>query len=154
MPLESASRRATLYVDSSEGLKAVKEDFLYWTGRLTDSSFQLSLALIAANWAVFGSVAKILNNVWAKSSLGLVIISLAFNLVGAKWMADLHRRRINYAAEDPERWERDCSAAFGRLDPWPFTKGIDRLGGCLRAIKTWLPLLAGVLFLVALVTAG
>jgi hypothetical protein len=134
-------------------VKAVREDFLYWTGRLTDSSFQLSLAIIGANWAVFGSVEKILSNVYAKRSLGVVIASLALNLIGAKWMGDMHRRRIDYASKDRDRWERECSAALGRVDPWPFTKGIDRLGRFLRWTKTWLPLLAGALFLVALATA-
>jgi hypothetical protein len=82
-----------------------------------------------------------------------LIASLTLNLVGAKWMGDLHLRRINYAAENLKRWEEECSAALGRVDPWPYTKGIDRLGRTLRWTKTWLPLMAGILFLVALVTA-
>jgi len=43
--------------------------------------------------------------VYVKSSLGLVIVSLTLNLIGAKWMGDLHLRRINYAAENLKRWE-------------------------------------------------
>jgi hypothetical protein len=150
---ESEGRKAALYASSSDGLKAVKEDFLYWTGKLTDSSFELSLGLIAANWAAFGSVQKILSNIWAKSSLAIVIATLVLGLVGAKIMSELHRRRINYAGQDRSRWEKECAAALGRIDPWPFTKGIDVLGRCLREIKTWLPLLAGAFFLVALFTA-
>jgi len=50
------ARQARLYASASDGLKQVRDDFLYWTGRLTDSSFQLSFALIAGNWAAFGSL--------------------------------------------------------------------------------------------------
>ena len=134
-------------------MKAVRDDFLYWTGKLTDSSFELSLALIGANWAAFGSVQKILTNGWARASLGLVIGSLGLTLIGAKCMGELHRRQIDYAAADPERWERECAAALGRIGPWPFTKGIERLGRGLREAKTWLPLAAGISFLIALFTA-
>jgi hypothetical protein len=146
-------RRAALYASSAEGLGAVRDDFLYWTGKLTDSSFEFSLALIGANWAAFGSVQKLLTNGWARASLALVIASLALSLVGARLMGELHRHRVAYAGADPDRWERECAAALGRTDPWPFTKGIERLGQCLREVKTWLPLVAGALFLLGLFTA-
>src|SRR5947209_1299855 len=51
-----------LYQSPGEALKAVREDYLYWTEKLTDTSLQLSYAVIAANWAVFGSVDKLLSN--------------------------------------------------------------------------------------------
>lgn len=152
-PRKPQSRDTALYAGPAEGLKAVRNDFLYWTRRLTDTSFELSLALIGANWAAFGSVQKILTNGWARASLGLVIVSLALSLFGAKVMGELHRRRINYATGNSKRWEEEAAAALGRTDPWPFTKGIERLGRCLREAKTWLPLLAGALFLVALFIA-
>jgi hypothetical protein len=147
------TRKGALYADATDGLRAVWQDYLYWTGKLTDSSFELSVGLIAANWAVFGSVQKIVANFWAKTSIALVIITLGISLVGAKVMGDLHRRRINYAGENVERWEKECEAALGHRDPWPFTKAIERSGRCLREIKTWLPLIAGGCFLVALFTA-
>ena len=144
---ESQRQTVALYANPGEAQRAVKEGFEYWTGKLTDGSFQLSLALIGANWAAFGSVQKILSNLWAKSSLGFVILSLAISLAGAKLMGELHRRRIKYAAQDPDRWVRECAAAFGQDSPWPFTRGIEMLARWLRELKTWLPLLAGALFL-------
>jgi hypothetical protein len=147
---EAGPHITALYKDADEGLKAVREDYLYWTAKLTDSSFQLSLALIAANWAVFGTVQKILNDAYAKWSLALVIISLALSLFGAKCMGELHLHRINYATGNPGRWESEFSAALGRKDPWPFTKGIEILGRGLREARTWFTLVAGALFLVAL----
>jgi hypothetical protein len=134
-------------------LKAVRERYYYWTERLTDGSFQLSLAVLAANWAVYGDVAKIMDSIWAKGSVCLVIMSVAVNLLGAKRMGEMHRLRIEYASEDVARWESDCASALGRNDPWPFTQDIDKLGRCLRRYKTWLPLAAGASFLVALATS-
>jgi len=148
---ESEARRAALENSAKDGLADVKGDFLYWTGKLTDSSFQLSLALIGANWAAFGgSVNKIVGNPWAKSSLGLVVGGLALSLAGAKWMSELHGSRIDYADADPARWASDCAAAARRKDAWPYTQGIERLGRFLREAKFWIPLIAGTLFLVAL----
>ena len=139
-----------LYDSAGAGLKHVRDDFLYWTGKLTDSSFQLSLALIAGNWAVFGSVQKIASSSWAKASLALVIVTLGLSLVGCNWMGYLHKRQIDYAAKDPAQWEKDFVASYGQAGPWPYTKGIEWLGSGLRKVKTWLPLLSGVCFLVAL----
>ena len=152
-PVQPQRSKASLYSSASDGLRQVQQDFLYWTGRLTDSGFQLSLALIAGNWAAFGSLQKILNNSWAKWSLALVIATLALSLLGAYIMGHLHQRQIEYAAEDPARWEEDCKRSFGKVDPWPYTDGIETLGRWTREVKTWLPLVSGVCFLVALFTA-
>jgi len=147
------AEQAALAASAKEGTASVKDDYLYWTGKLTDSSFQLSLGLIGANWAAFGSVQKILSNPWAKSSLALVVASLGLSLAGAKWMSELHRRQVNYADEDPDRWLRECKAAQSRNDPWPYTAQIEDLGRWLREAKLWIPIIAGVLFLIALFTA-
>lgn len=148
---EPARRAATLYRDAGDGLKAVRADYLYWTERLTETSFHLSLGVIAANWAAFGSVEELFGNRWARASVALVIVSLGLSLLGAKRMGELHHKRIDYAAENVDRWEKDCFASLGKRDPWPFTKGIERLGRLMREAKTWLPVGAGAAFLVALV---
>jgi hypothetical protein len=146
-------RTGGLYASPREALSAVQGDYLYWTGKLTDSSFQLSLAVIAANWAVFGSVRGILANAWARSSLFLVLLSLAAGVLGAKWMSELHRKRVEYAEQDLDRWDREHAAALARRDPWPFTRMIELLGRWTRELKTWLPLAAGIAFIVALLTS-
>ena len=58
-----------LYKDPNAAATAVKESYDYWTGKLTESSFALSLAVIGANWAVFGSVDRVLNNIWSELSI-------------------------------------------------------------------------------------
>jgi hypothetical protein len=72
--LVATSTNDVLYQNPNDALKAVREDYLYWTGKLTDTSWQLSYAIIAANWAVFGSVDKLLGNLWSKLSVSLVIV--------------------------------------------------------------------------------
>jgi hypothetical protein len=141
-----------LYTNATDGLKSVRDDYLYWTGKLTESSLQMSFAVIAANWAVFGSLQRVFSSCWAKTSLSLVVLCVASNLVGAKVMGELHKKRADYAAEDLERWNRAYEASIGRRDPWPFTVGIEILGRVLREIRTWLPLLGGVAFFIALFT--
>src|SRR5207245_2529400 len=58
--------------------------------------------------------------------------------------------RVEYAAQNPKRWQDEYDAAKGNPDPWPSTRGIVRLGYSMRALKTWLPLAAGITFLIAL----
>jgi hypothetical protein len=145
-----ASRQATLYATSGEALKAVRDDFHYWTGRLTENSFQLSIGVIGANWAAFGSLHTILASCWAKASLSLVLANLAFNALGAKWMSELHGKRVDYATEDITRWEKECNEALGRCVEWPFTASIVRLGRVMRELKTWLPLMAGAALLIGI----
>lgn len=151
--VKAPTRATAIYASSGDGLKAVRDDFHYWTAKLTDSSFELSLALIAANWAAFGSIQQIRINAWARWSLALIIASLLLSVLGAKWMSELHSRRVRYASADPARWDKDCAAALGTVDPWPFTRGIERLGRVLRECKTWLPVIAGAMLLVALLSA-
>ena len=96
------SETGHLYETPSDALKAVHEDYHYWTGKLTESSFELSVAVIGANWAVFGSLAGILDNLCAQASISTVIVGLGINLVGAKWLGEMHRERIAYAESDLE----------------------------------------------------
>lgn len=139
-----------LYSDSQDALKAVRDDYLYWTGKLTETSVQLSYAVLGANWAVFGSVDKILTSFWCKASVLLVILSLALSSLGAKMMGEWHRKRIDYAETDPTRWSTEFGDTAGKRDPWPFTTAIESAGKVLRFGKAWLPLVAGACFLVAL----
>ncbi len=140
----------TLYTDAQDALKAVRDDYLYWTERLSDTSVKLSYAVLAANWAVFGTVDQIATNFWSRASVLLVVLSLSFSLVGAKLMSEKHLGRINYAESHQTEWQRDFDATAGKRDPYPFTAEIEKLGDALRFARTWLPLAAGVAFFVAL----
>lgn len=149
-PVATISTTESLYKSVHEALQAVCDDYLYWTGKLTDTSLQLAYAIIAANWAVFGSVDKILKNPWSKLSVALVVIGLGLSVAGAKWMGELHRSRIDYAETDAVRWNAEFQETASKRDPWPFTGAIESLGRAMREARTWLPLAAGRLFLIAL----
>ena len=149
-PLAAATTTAGLYQSPNEALKAVRDDYLYWTENLTGTSLPLSYAVLAANWAVFGSVDGILTSPWSKVSVALVVVGLGLSVCGAKCMGELHRLRIDNAESDSSRWESEFKETSGKRDPWPFTKAIERLGRAMREAKTWLPLFAGMAFGIAL----
>jgi hypothetical protein len=94
-------RRKGLYDDPQEALKAVIADYQYWTGRLTDSSAQMSYAVIAANWVVFGSVPTILTSIWAKLSLLSVMLSLATSVIGTWLLCEGHKRQGERGDSNP-----------------------------------------------------
>lgn len=149
-PIAARTTTAALYESPRKALEAVRDDYLYWTGRVTDTSLQLSFAVIAANWAVFGSIDTILGNFWAKLSLALVIVGLGASLIAASVMGGLHARRVEYAESDAGRWQQEFENTSGKRDPWPFTSTIESVGYWQRAAKTWLPVAAGLSFFVAL----
>jgi hypothetical protein len=149
-PVAVLSTSEDLYASPSEALKAVRDEYLYWTGKLTDTSLQLSYALIAANWAAFGSVNGILASFWSKLSVALVIIALGVSVAGAKWVGESLRAQIEYAEADGSRWEAEFKVNAGTRSPWPFTRAIDSLGRWMREAKIWLPLIAGLSFIIAL----
>ncbi len=146
------STAGALYTSPNEALKGVQESYHYWTGKLTDTSLQLSYALLASNWAVFGSVNGILNSFWSKLSIASVIVGLVINVAGAKIIGELALDRINYAEADSSRWKAEFDKNCGKRDPWPFTGRIETMACAMREARLWLPLAAGVFFLVALVT--
>jgi hypothetical protein len=141
-----------LHPSPDAALISIRDDYFYWTGKLTESSFALSLALIGANWAAFGSVDKILNNICAELSIAAVILSLALNLIGNGLLGRLLRKRIEYAEQDPKRWEKEFKENTGKSTHWPSTQGIDGWAGFFRLAKISLPVLGGAFFLIAFFT--
>jgi hypothetical protein len=142
-----------IFETPNAALADVRDYYKGWTGRLTDQSFQLSMALIASNWAVFGSLNQILSNYFAKLSIGLVVIGLWLTLITSWLMSEFLRKRINYAEQDPQRWAREFEESRGKEFPWPYTEGIDSLGILLRFFKTIIPITGGVSFFLALILA-
>jgi hypothetical protein len=121
-----------LYNSPQEAVKSLREDYFYWTGKVTESSFALSLAVIGANWAVFGSVDKILNNIWAELSITAVILSLVISLIGNGLLGRLLRQRIAYSEQDPTRWREEFNENASKSSPWPSTQKIDNWGCSTR----------------------
>ncbi len=117
---------------------------------MTESSFALSLALIGANWAVFGSVDRLRSNIWAEMSIAAVILNLVISLIGNWWLGGLLRKRVEYAEQDATRWQKEFTENAGKSTPWPSTQTIDCLAIVFRFAKVFLPVIGGACFLVVL----
>jgi len=145
-------RSAGLYASSEDALKKVGSEFEYWTGRLTDTSLQMCYALIGANWVIFGTVDGILKNNWAKSSLVLVLLALASNVIGAWVLSESLRKRIAYAESNIERWKKEFEHSTGQDDAWPFTEGMQNIGFLMRWVKAGFTLASGFCLIAGAVT--
>jgi hypothetical protein len=119
---------------------------------LTEGSFALSLAVIGANWAVFGSVDKILSNICAEISIAVVILSLAISLIGSGCLGMLLRKRVEYAEQNTKRWQKEFAEHAGKSTHWPSTKTIDHWAMAFRIAKISLPVIGGAFFVFALFT--
>lgn len=140
------------YQKPSDALQDVRNTYHYWSGKITDCSYTLALAVIGANWAVFGSVDKLLQNRWAQSSLATEIVALGMNLYGMRKLSEDHRRRMNWAEEHAVQWRKEFNEARGKRSPWPFTQAILNWGRFFRECRAWLPIIGGLFFLIALFT--
>ena len=139
------------YESSAEGYKKVRDEYEYWTGRLTDTSMQLSYAVIAANWAVFGSANLVLHNRYSKWSIALALSALGVNLFGSWLLGELHRARAVGAETRSSEWNLEWERYKDQTNPlWPFTRSIIALASIMRPIKVWFPIIGGGLFLIAL----
>jgi hypothetical protein len=145
-----AEYKGGIYADPSAALAEVREYYKGWTTQLTQKSFELSMAIIGANWAVFGGLNQILRNGWAKWSIAVVVIGLLLTLLATWSMSELLRKRIGYAEDEPSRWQVEFNSTRGKKDPWPFTDGIEQMGLWLRCTKTFVPIVGGLLFFLAL----
>jgi hypothetical protein len=138
------------FTNAGEAHTELVNAFNQWSSFLTTRSIEAALGIIAVNWAVYGSTEKILSNQYAKWSLITVIVFLGLNLLGTYWMAHLSRWRCRYADENRERWNREFNEASKKGSDWPYTPLIHGVGFALRELKVWVPILAGILFLMSL----
>jgi hypothetical protein len=141
---EAAKKIKGLYGDPADALKAVITDFHYWTGRLTETSAQMSYAVIAANWIVFGSINVILSNICAKLSLLCVLLSLATSVIGTWILCEGHKSQANYGDCDPVRWESEFQKLANTKSEWPFTGLIVCTASWTRHLKALFALAGGV----------
>ena len=126
----------------SENLEPVHRSFRYWSDRLQNAGLQLNAAIIAANWALWGSLNALAENFWALVSLGTVGLGLFLDLVGSMWLSSLNFHRICTAEKNKIKWQNDAKAAWdndNRYHPFPFTRTNQILGFVLRGLKVLLP---------------
>ena len=147
LPDQLTTRR---FKSSGDASKELFDRFNDWASALTARSIQASFAIIAANWAVYGSEQAILANPLSKWSLTIAMVFLGLNVTATWWMAVLYGRRVNHAQEDKDRWETEYIQVANRQAPWPYTKLIEGLGGWMRVANALVPLVAGSLFIASL----
>ena len=82
--------------------------------------------------------------------MAIIIGFLGLNLLCTRWMTLLYKERCEYANINKERWEKEFNEAATASSPWPYTKLIENLGFLLRMLKTWAPVIAGILFILSL----
>lgn len=138
----------SLYSSPGEALKKVASEYEYWSGRLTETSLQMCYAIIGANWVLFGSMNRILTNVWAKYSVFMVMVALGTNIIGSLALSETLRKRIDYGENDKDRWKKEFDESSQQSSPWPFTSGIDNVGRLMRIIKGVFTLLAALLMII------
>ncbi|MFT3783533.1 MAG: hypothetical protein QM790_16085 [Nibricoccus sp.] len=139
-----------LFETPAAALRDVRDLYNKWTANLTQRSFELSVGVIAANWAVLGKEA-FNSSFWAKLSIVIVFSGLALTLFGTWHMARLLDYRVKNAEKNPANWKKGFDDSKGKVDPWPYTQKIEDLGSTLRLLKTFAPLLGGLFFVIAVI---
>jgi hypothetical protein len=150
---DTRSDSARRYATASDASKEVHAEFNEWTGFLTARSVEMAFGILAANWAVYGSADAILSNGYAKSSVALVIVFFGLNLLLTCFMGYLHGRQVKHIDDNTARWTKEFERAADGPSPWPYTRNIERTGSALRFLKTWLPFIAGSLFVIGLIVS-
>ena len=149
-PKQQSKDNGTRFEHASDATKELHEQFNDWSAAVPKYGLQVALALIAANWAIYGGRAVILSNPLSKWSIAVAVLYLGFNLAGVWWMTRQYDKRKIYADEDVGRWKREYAASVGVTTHWPYTRAIDNFGGLMRYVHTFAPLLSGLLLLVSL----
>jgi uncharacterized membrane protein YagU involved in acid resistance len=139
-----------LFNSPNEALKDVQGYFQGWTKALTQTSFQLSFAVIAANWAAFGSVSEIMRNPFSKLSVALIVLGMGVNLLASWHLCNSLESRIHEAEACPEKWYFEFEKAVGKSNDFPHSPKTVLLARRLRIIKAWFPVIAGILFIAAI----
>ena len=135
------------YKQAGDATKELQDAFNDWCSILTSHSVQAGYAIIGANWVVHKETTKILGNCWSKWSIILVVAFLGINLAATYTMTVLHKRRLDHAEEDLNRWSQEFQEV---KKYWPYTECITDLGSKVRLLKCALPFIAAVFFIVSI----
>lgn len=135
-----------IYQSAAEGQKALQSRYEYWTAKINEHSFQVSISLIAANWAVHSS--SVSGSVLAVFSIAFALLTLLLSLGGALGMSLLHYSAFYDSVKNNSKWnERWKDAERNQASPWPFTHGIISLGIWIAWLKVIIPCVSAILFL-------
>ena len=151
MDHEAGQKINRRFTNAGEATSELFTSFGAWSSNLAAWSMQLAYAVIAANWAAHGNTTNILHNWAAKSSMAVAVGFLALHLLLTGWMTWRYGKRLDYADANKARWEKEFETSAKEPSPWPYTGFIEGLGTFIRLLRIWLPLAAGLLFILSLV---
>ena len=132
----------------AKGLLELERAHEYWSERVTEFSFHASIGLIAGNWALHSDAGALLKNQWALLSIALAIGALLTSLLGAWMVAGECRKQYYKAVADRVAWTKRWEASERIDSEWPFTASLAKLGVFFRFLRTWLPIIGGIAFVV------
>jgi len=138
-------------ITPQEGKEELRCSYETWSAAVGSRGIQATYAIIAANWAVHSSAGKVLGNIYATISVGLCIGFLLIDLLFTELMTERIHYRWQRAEDTPDWWNREWRERA--TSKWPFTDGIENLALCLRYLKTYSPIMAGLFFIWSLFAA-
>ena len=141
--------KATRFKSAGEADEELFVGFNAWSAGVSTYGVQTSYAIIAANWAVYGSADKILSNKLAVLSMIIIILFLGINLLCIGWVTKLYEDRCYYANDNKDRWKEEYDNREN-LPAWPYTIFMERLGDFKHLLNIFAPVVAGVIFIVSL----
>lgn len=154
IPQSEQSATSRRFANAGDAAKEIFEGFNDWSATVSSYGMHMAYAIIAANWAVYGDAQAIIGNLWAKFSVAIVISFLGLNLFCTWLMTILYTQRCEYADESKARWSNEFQRENTTSSAWPYTKSIERLGGFIRLLKVWAPIVGGIVFLLGLFFGG
>lgn len=133
-------------------IEKIDDAYNYWSGKISELSVVLSLALIAANWAVQGT-GGMSTHLLPRLSVLFALLTILFSLVLAERMAVFHDKQHEVYESDKVKWREaaENSLNSNNVNPWPFTRKIELLGFWGIKVKTYLPILSGIFFVITVI---
>lgn len=153
-PEPAAEEAARRFKSAGNAASELHDHFGNWTAGLGKYGLQVTFALMAANWAVHGSNAALLQNPWAKWSMVTAVAYLALLLLSMGTMVRESWLRREYADRDKARWAREFAATADGPSAWPYSAAMERLGNIMAVLHVLGPLVSGALLLISIFTAS
>ena len=136
-----------IYQSAADGQRVLQSRYEYWTAKINDHSFNVSVSLIAANGAVYSP--RVSTSVSATSSIALARLTLLLSLGGALRMSLRHYSACYGSVNEQGEWARRWKdAETNKASPWPFTHDIISLGVCMAWSKVVMPCASTIFFLI------
>lgn len=131
-----------VYATPADGMRKLADCYDYWTEKVGNLSFQISIALIGANWAVFSN--NVSDNILSIISIFLALGVLVASMVYAGKLANLHHQAFYSAQRDRRKWKDAWERSESFDSQWPFNETIVQAGRTFQNLRIWLSISSGI----------